>query len=224
VAVGYARADPQLALTWIARFRGDPAYEPGAVAAAQGLALIDPPAAARLLDVLGADAEVVGSAATMIAMQWAQQDPTAAAQWAGAVGAPELRDAALGAVAQQWAAIDVEAARGWVLGLPNGASRDRALGSMIAAVANTETPDSRLLSAFSDDLSRQQALLMALYPMIQRDPADAQVFVDQYFTDPTLRQQAESILEGQQGGRPFAINSFGVVQGPDIVIRSGSRP
>jgi len=224
VAVGYARADPQLAVTWLARFRGDPAYEPGTVAAAQGLAAIDPPAAVRLLDVLGAGAEVVGSAATMIAMQWAQRDPPAAAQWAGAIGAPELRDAALGTVAQQWAAIDVEAARGWVLGLPNGATRDRALGSMIAAVANTETPDSRLLSAFSNDLSRQQALLMALYPMIQRDPVGAQAFVDQYFTDPTLRQQAESILEGQQGGRPFGIDSFGVVQGPGFVIRSGSRP
>ena len=135
----------------------------------------------------------------------------------------------LGIVAQQWAAQDTQSARGWVLSLPNGAARDRALGSIIAITASNETPDGRLLGAFSSDQAREQALPAAVFAIAQRDRAQAQAFMERHITDPGVRQQTQQMLEnasrsrGFMMGQPvFGVQPFGAI-GPSPAIGVGMR-
>ena len=76
------------------------------------------------------------------------------------------------------------------MSLPNGTARDRALGSIIAVTASNETPDGRLLGAFSSDQAREQALPAAVFAIAQRDRAQAQAFMERHITDPGVWPRA----------------------------------
>jgi hypothetical protein len=194
-ASGYSRVDPERALVWLDRFRGEPVYEPGVAALAQQLASSDPRRAAALLESVGTNTDVARRALPVIAMQWAQQDPVAAVQWASTLPERGGRSETLNMVMQQWARLDAQGARNWAMGLPSGSRRDQALVPVVSAIAATATPDASLLDAFSDDAMRYTALRNALFPLAQRDPDEARALVARHFTDPAQRREAEQLIE-----------------------------
>ncbi|MBN1240241.1 MAG: hypothetical protein JXB36_17185 [Gammaproteobacteria bacterium] len=197
IAAGYAQSDPEQALLWLEQIRGQPGYESAATAVVRSVAVYDAPAAARLLENAGGAGPESAMAATMIANQWASQDPAAAADWAQRLEHRDLRSSALGGVARQWAANDRDTARAWALGLPRGNERDAALGAVLQAadMSGRADLDRSLLAAFSSDRAAQQALLPVVLQRVQRDPEGGRALMDEYLTDPAMRRQAEQLAE-----------------------------
>jgi hypothetical protein len=193
VAAGYARSDPQAGVAFLERFRGDPAYGRAALMLAPQLAVADPPAAARMLESVGAGGPESFSVAAQIGSTWAARDPAAAAAWA--IDLPEQqRNIALQTVSMAWGASDPNGLRGWALGLPSGAKRDTALAAALRA-PNAAAADPELLAAFSDDRARQVAVMTSLVRLAATDAPAAHRLVETYVTDPRLRTQAEQMID-----------------------------
>jgi hypothetical protein len=222
VAQGYAQTAPDQATLWLEQIRGEPGYDEAAAAVVQGVAQRDPADAARLYDSLGATGSQVEMVGSMIASQWAAQDPAAAAEWAQRLESDQVRTTALRGIANQWALQDGYAARNWVLGLPRGRERDVALGALLGALTvNRDEPlDPALVSAFSSDQAAQQALVPIVVQRGQRDAVEGRALMDAYITDPQLRRQVEQMLTSNRGrgamlGVSQAIGGF--VTGPNMV-------
>ena len=187
VAQGYATTDPQSAPAFLERFRGDPAYDPAALAVVQPLAASDPAAAARLLASVGARGTGGVRPEFAIARNWAQRDPAAAASWALDLP-PMSRGLVLPIVAGAWALQDPDAVREWALRAPPGEKRDAALAAAVRS-QGAAPPDLALLGAFSDDRARQAALMGTIVATAQTDPAAARRLLDAHITDPRMRGQ-----------------------------------
>lgn len=194
VAQSYAQADPAGAREWISRFRGEGIYDAGMAAVVQHSAQYDPQGGARLLETIR-NPRYVGSAARMVAMYWAQEDGQSAAAWAQDLGSEQARAAAITSVVQQWGARNPDDARRWVLALPPDSTRDAALGSLLSSIASKKVPDEGLFNAFHSDAARQQAMPSIVYHVARHDPSAARALMDEYITDPTLRQQAEQMFD-----------------------------
>ena len=123
VAQGYAQNDPQGAIDWLGRFRGEEWYGRAATTVAMTVAQRDGAAAARLVDELPADAggEQPPRLVSVIATNWANQDPAAAADWLLARATGQERDMAVRGVVGVWSGQDTAGARQWTLRLPQGA-------------------------------------------------------------------------------------------------------
>ena len=227
VAQGYAATDPQSAASFVARFRGDPAYDPAALAVVQPLAQSDPAAAARLLASVGARGTSGIGPEFAIARNWAQRDPVAAAAWA--LDLPLLtRGVALPIVAGAWALQDPDAVRAWALRVPPGDRRDAALAAAMRARGGAP-PDAALLGAFSDDRARQGALMNTLLAAAQTDPAAARRLLDAHITDPRMRASAEQMIDGFASGAvslPTGGFAFpaGTINGPPPFGVTGVAP
>jgi hypothetical protein len=217
VALGYARTDPQNALTWVGRFRGEPAYDPAAAAVAQALASYDPRGAATLVRTIDTSRQELRGVMTNVAQQWAMTDPHGAADWALEFDAPETRSEALAGIGRAWASYDTGAAGAWALTMPVGANRDAALTGAVQMIGSVESLDQALLRAFSNDSARQQAVLRALPQVAQRDSDEARRLLDEYLSDPALRRQAEQMLasstQGRASARAMMMNQVGVMNG-----------
>ena len=212
VAQGYATTDPQSAAGFLDRFRGDPAYDPAALAVVQPLAESDPAAAARLLASVGTRGTSGVGPEFAIARYWAQRDPAAAASWA--LDLPLLtRNVALSMVTGAWALQDPDAVREWALRMPPGEKKDAALTAAMRSRGGVP-PDAALLGAFSDDRARQGALMNTILATAQTDPAAARRLLDAHITDPRMRASAEQMIDGfASGAVPLPTGGFGVPTG-----------
>lgn len=198
VADGYAQIDPAAALNWISQYQGEPAYEAGLAAIVQQSAQQDPRTAARMFGTIG-DSPHAANAASAVADRWARSDPRAAAAWAEGIEQDQARVSAVSRIAQRWAGSDPQAAKRWVLELRSDSERDVALASLIQAIASKETPDGTLLTAFSSDTARNQALTSVVYRVAKRDPNAARRLIDEHISDEHTRRQAEqSLLHAQR--------------------------
>ena len=109
VAQGYAQTDPQGAIDWLQGFSGEPWYARAATTLAQAVAHRDGAAAARFIDELEASRtgvqaqQLVGT----IAVNWANNDPAAAAEWAIDRPTEQERTLAVRNVLGVWSAQDV---------------------------------------------------------------------------------------------------------------------
>jgi len=198
IAFGYVRSDPQRALAFVERFRGDPAYDGAATALVQQLASIDPPAAARLLaSVTTRPANSFGTE-IQIAREWAQRDPQAAATWALDLP-PTQRGMAMNMIGEAWSQSNPGAARSWALGLPPSDKRDFALGVALRA-QGPGAPDAAILAAFSDDRQRQAALMTTIMMTATTDAPLARRLIDEQITEPQLRARAEEMIDNVTRG------------------------
>lgn len=216
VAVSYAATgDPQAALSFLERYRGDPGFDRAATALAPHLARTDPPAAARLLGSVSERSNEGFGAELQIAREWAQRDPAAAAAWA--IDLPLMqRNAIVGMVAGAWALADRDAVRRWALSMPSGEKRDAVLAAAVRA-SGTE-PDAALMGAFSDDRARQAAMMAVVLNAATTDRDAARRLLAAYISDPKMRAQAEQMIDTMPrstAGMPNA--GFGVPAG--IVVR-----
>ncbi len=193
VAAGFAQTDAQAATEWLAQYRGDPVYSRAVGSVAAGLALTDAPAAARLL-ATATDPTAASQGAYVVAMQWAQKDPHAAATWAADYDAGANQHV-LPNVVGTWAQADAPAARAWTLRMPSGAARDAALGNLFSSTFTIDNVDTALLNAFSSPQVHDQAVVNASMRLRGGDRAAAARFLDKYVTDDQLREQAKRNLE-----------------------------
>lgn len=195
VARGYASTDLEAAQNFVARFRGDPAYDTAAGSLAQALAPYDPPAAARLLGGVNIAAGMNPGAAMMVGRQWAMRDPASAAAWALRLSQRNARLGTVLSVAQIWARGDVEAARAWVLGLPAGENRDTALRGVLTEIVTVDVPDADLIGAFSSEAAKQQILPMTVFGAAITNPDNARRTIETYVTDPEIKAQLLSRID-----------------------------
>ena len=196
VAQGYAQNDPRGAVDWLAQFRGEPWHDRAVTMVAMTIADRDGAAAARLIDELssgGLPPRLTGTVAT----NWANRDPAAAAAWALERRSEQERTIAVRSVVTVWSNQDAAAARQWMLRLPQGAMRDSALTTVLTntAMQKAGALDTALLNAFTSDAARQQAVLQVVQGLAYNDPARARTVIDGYLTDPSLRAQAERVLD-----------------------------
>jgi hypothetical protein len=213
VAQGYSQSDPQGAIDWLAQFRGEEWYGAAAGAVAMNVAQRDGAAAARLLDGIdrrGGNVELQ-RLSTLIAVNWANQDPAAAAEWALDRPTDAERISTVTQVLGTWSNQNVGEARQWALRLPQGALRDQSLTMLLATTASRTQSglDASLLSGFTSDGARQRAVLQVLQGVAYGNPARAQAIADAYLTDPALRAQAERVLDAARNN-PRPQNGFGV--------------
>jgi hypothetical protein len=106
------------------------------------------------------------------------------------------RDRAATTVAQQWAAREPAAARDWATTLPKGPLRDAALTGVM--MTSDELPDATALARFQSDQARQLAILHVASRRAQVNIDDAHAMVERHIHDPSLRMQAEQMLESSR--------------------------
>lgn len=200
VAPGYAQIDSTAAFNWISQYQGEPAYEAGLAAMIRHSSQEDPRGAARMLETI-VDSPHSAAAASTIAAQWVRSEPRAASTWAQELNQDEARSSALAGVARQWGDSDPQAAQRWVLELTVDSDRDVALASLLPAIASKETPGASLLTAFSSDTARHQAIPQVVYQVARRDPQAARALIDEYVSDEQTRRQAEQMLLAGQSNR-----------------------
>lgn len=193
VAAGYAQIDPTAAFDWISQFQGEPAYEAGLATMIKHSAPQDPRGAARMLETI-VDSPHSANAASNIAEHWTRSEPRAAATWAQGLSDNRARMSAVSGVSRQWAKTDPRAAERWALEFDSASDRDLALVSVVTTIASKETPDAKLLNAFSSDTVRNQILPQVVYHVAQRDADAARRLIDEYVSDSHTRRQAEQYL------------------------------
>jgi hypothetical protein len=196
------QSNPDNAIAFVERYRGQPGYAEGLNEALRGVARTDPQRAMRLLTDAGR--VPAGETLMLIAGSWVRLDPEAAGDWALGLADGDQRIRAVRAVAATWAERDTEA-REWVLGLPRGAVRDAALDALLfderspGTAAGTLSP--MLLDAYSSDSARQRGVGRAAVMIGRRDADAALLLLDAHVSDPEIRKQTEELL-----ARPDARN------------------
>jgi hypothetical protein len=220
VAQGYAQNDPQGAIDWLDGFRGEQWYGRAATTVAMTVAQRDGAAAARLLDGLDSDAGAGAGGVPMprlvsiIATNWANHDPAAAAAWSLQRATGPDGEMAVRSAVGVWAAQNADAARQWTLRLPRSSARDAALAAVLSAAVLQRggNMDLSVLNAFASAQAQQMAVLQAVQVLAYNDPAKARSIADAHL-DSASRTQAERMIDAarNQQGQP-AIN-VGVMQG-----------
>lgn len=225
VTVGYAANDPQAALSFIERYRGDAGFDRAITALAPHLARTDPPAAARLLGSVSERTNEGLSAEFQVVQQWAQRDPAAAAAWA-MDQPPMQRNALVGLATSAWAQSDRDGLRRWALSMPAGERRDAALS---AALRSFGADDPALLTAFSDDRARQAAVMTVAMNAATTDRDAARRLVQTYISEPRMRAQAEQMIETvprrtmpSPAAGAFALPPGRFAMPPGIVLRGAT--
>lgn len=223
VAQGYAQNDPQGAVNWVGQFRGEEWYASSAITIAQTLAQRDGAAAARLVDQL--ETKPVGpqaqQLANIIAVNWANREPAAAAAWALDRPTEQERTAAVRSAVGVWSMRDVDGATQWALALPQGATRDTALAGVLQATVSRGPSglDTRVLNAFASEAARQQAVMQVVQGLAYADPARARSIADAHLTDAAIHAQAERVIEAARNDPQRGLIGLGVSQGQAPVLR-----
>lgn len=189
----YANADPEGALRWVVKQRGQPGFEDAVLALVDHAATFDLAAATALVAELESS-DHARRAVANLAYHWMAESPEAAGNWIAALQDEDLMGAAAAAVALEWARRDAAAARGWALGLPFGKVRDEALKGLWTTQFLRGTFDHELLEAFSSSEFREGAILEGLRYAAPRDSAAARELVAKYITDPAALAEAERLI------------------------------
>jgi hypothetical protein len=103
---------------------------------------------------------------------------------------------ATAATAGALAAEDYSLATSWALNMPPGARRDASLVMLVSASDTGGTPEPALFDAIQSERAKQQAMFVSIASIARRDRAAAEVLLEEQLTDPSLRAQAELILNG----------------------------
>ena len=199
VAGAYGLYDSNGAIAWISQFQGQDLYDVAFRQIIVTKAQADPRAAAQLLAQASPDVQL--GAALQVASRWAQQEPRAAASWAEELNDPRARSNATTSVVSVWAMNDPAAAARWTLTLQSGETRDQALSMLLTRSASAGQFDRNLLSSFSSDQQRQQALRGAIPMLARNDPEQARELLESEVTDRNLRVQIEEMIEQQSVAR-----------------------
>jgi len=203
VAQALAQNDAQAGVTWLERFRGQAGYGEGVATLTQVIAQSDPPRAARLLATVDGPLRESSSSVQVIANQWAQRDPAAAARWVLDLETPAARAAAIQILTATWALDNLPAARSWALQLATGLERDAALMPVFASgVASGAPPDRAIAAAFSSSAALAGAVTNAAAQLAYVDAVRARALVAEYVTDRAQRERAEKIIDQIQTGAP----------------------
>jgi hypothetical protein len=193
VAMPYALNDPAAALAWVAQFQGQVVYDDALRGVIAGSARVDPRRAAELLSQ-ASDVVQLGSA-RQVAQLWAATEPRAAAVWAADLPDDRIRASAVAPVVNVWAEHDPSAARNWTLDLEQGETRDEALNALLSRTAATGDFDRSLLTAYSSDPARQEALRRVIPGLAQSNPDEADALLDLVTNAATRRELEQRIVE-----------------------------
>ena len=183
------------AMQWVERFRGQPVYEAALSRIVQTGARYDAKAAAPLVE--GLSPALRSEVSREVALQWAQQDPAAAARWFETIDDETTRSDTLGMAARLWAQRDAAAAERWARALADSDKRDAALGGVFAGRAASGAVDLRLLDEIGAATVRQWAAMTAI-SALGNEPEAARELLP-YVTSAAMRRQAELMIE--QGER-----------------------
>lgn len=198
------RQDPQTAALYTARLLPE-LRQDWIRAVASGYAQTDPNGARSWAQQFRGE-PVYEAAVTEIIRFSAGADPAgAAALWASVDFADPVREAQIASnIAGSWAAQDWPAARNWVATLPQGEIRDGALTGLMSV--GQEIPDASVMSLFSDDERRFQAVSNVIMRTAQFDAERAREMIAQYLDEPWRRERAEQMIENMQRRTPAIYN------------------
>ncbi len=151
----WARSNPQEALTW-ARLLPESAAKNNTLGSIiGGMAGKDPQQAVSQLAQLPAASQA--SAAGEVARQWAQNNATAAATWAGRLPEGEARANAFRSIAQTWSDQDPVKTANWLDHLPASQSRDAAVSAFTHQVSDGDPEGAAVWAGTISDLNTRQA-------------------------------------------------------------------
>ncbi|HUF73397.1 MAG TPA: hypothetical protein VMR74_10910 [Gammaproteobacteria bacterium] len=208
-----ARTDIARAQSFLSQLRGQPGYDEAYASIVQAMTRTDPAGAARMLSDAPSSSRTLESASLMIAREWADRDPAAAAGWALTLEDSPLQRGTVTNVAMTWALRDAAEAERWLFGLASGPNRDAAADGYINAAAQTGRFEARVLDAYSSEQARQQGASRAILMIGSRDPARAEQLLDRHVTDPAIRARTE-----QQLARSLDMSNLRVLISDDSVI------
>ena len=136
------------------------------------------------------------SAVAAFVQQAVSYDPVLAANLVGSLtdGGRNAQVAAE-AVARSWAGRDEQATRAWLRGLAEGPVRDAALRGFIGDTYRDTVPEASLLSLFSSQETKQQAIMQVIYAVAHDDRDEARRLVREHISNPALRTQAQTFLD-----------------------------
>lgn len=142
IAAAWAANDPTAARQWADSLSGSERVR-ALAAVLPSLAKDDPVAASgQLATLLNAPpdgmAKNLASSASTLAATWANDDPTAASQWAMSLPAGQSRDGGVGAISRAWSQYDAIAAAKWIGTLEAGSARDAAVKPLVTRVRQTD--------------------------------------------------------------------------------------
>lgn len=150
-----------------------------------------------------------GGALQVVADSWSQQDPAAAAAWAGTLQDQREQMFTMGQVIRNWAGTDINAAATYVNSQPAGAGRDAMVASMAREVAQQD-PASALqwASSVSDQRMQERAAMGVVFQAAGQDKAAAQQLIQNSGLQDSVKQQLQNMVangpgrgqRGQQGG------------------------
>lgn len=150
-----------------------------------------------------------GGALQVVADSWSQQDPAAAAAWAGTLQDQREQMFTMGQVIRNWAGNDINAAAAYVNSQPAGQARDAMVVSMAREVAQQD-PASALkwAASVSDQRMQERAAIGIVFQAAGQDQAAAQQLIQSSGLQDSVKQQLQNIVangpgrgQGQRGQR-----------------------
>ena len=160
---------------------------------AQNYARLDPQGALVWLGQFR-DQPEYASAVAAIVQQAVSYDPVLAANLVGSLtDGGRNAQAAAETVARGWAGRDEQATRVWLRGLAEGPVRDAALRGFIGSTYRDTVPEPSLLSLFSSQETKQQAIMQVIYAVARDDRDEARRLVREHISSPALRTQAQTL-------------------------------
>jgi len=161
----------------------------------QQLATTDPELALSKVDLVSNRSQRQQTYA-MVLLVVAQSDPQRAVTYLGEISDERARAAATQTVVSQWANSDPEAAINWVLNndVPNANQLLSQAGHTM--IANDVDAAIRLLPRVDDETARIWRSSIATSLSLQRSPADAQRFIDQFKGEPGYDNLQVAMIAG----------------------------
>lgn len=195
---GAARSGVSSITGYAAKFSSTAARESFLGGAVCALSVAEPATAARLLGELTPGAAQC-QAAQVVLSHWTSTDPRAAAGWAAAFPAGELRETAVPDAAAQWAAHEPLAAARWLETLPADAARDAAINRFVQQAAG-QTPQlaAGLVARVNDSSLRLSATEQLARIWLENDRAAAEAWLQR---SGLSEQQRAGLLARLEPGR-----------------------
>jgi hypothetical protein len=168
----------------------------------------------------------------VVADSWSQQDPAAAAAWAGTLQDQREQMFTMGQVIRNWAGNDINAAAAFVNSQPAGQARDAMVVSMAREVAQQD-PSSALkwAASVSDQRMQERAAMGVVFQAAGQDQAAAQQLIQNSGLQDSVKQQLQNMVangpgrgqgqRGQQGGNNGGRQQQGGGQQPAPQINQG---
>lgn len=155
IASSWAINDPSAARQWAEGLTGSERVR-ALAAVLPALAKDDPNAASKQLSTLlnappDGMAKNLANSTSTLAGTWANDNPSAAAQWAASLPNGQWKDDGMGAIARSWSQYDAIATAEWIGTLQPGSSRDAAIKPLVNRVRQTDPATAFSWAATIDD-------------------------------------------------------------------------